>query len=173
MDADRATMRVGPGRPPIFSLWHAAGLLTAAIAFQSGFWPVHLLNAVLWVGLILKSVQAAALHLDQSAIMLIDRRGIELPCAYGAFIPHEVMDACWIEHHHGQNTHWRTLSIQCAPRQALATDWWRRLNGIRTDTLLEGDIVFHESSVDLPLEDICALLEYFRNTGASGANDAV
>ena len=95
-------------------------------------------------------------------IMTISRDGIHLPCAENAFLPYDIVNNYWITKHQIYNDIWNTFSIQCSPRQSLNTKLWYKINGIKVDTLLEGDIVFIDKHLECKFQDIAETIDLYR-----------
>lgn len=95
----------------------------------------------------LYSVAMAALAIARRPMLVIEESGICLPWLDDEIIAFGDLDSFWFTLHadHGTDasgSRWWSLSLQCRPRRRIPRPIWAMLRGIRTNTLIEGDVRF-------------------------------
>ena len=103
---------------------------------------------------------AFARTLDRRPLMTIMPDGITLHVADQVFLKHDELDF-WVEDRRAQRQRWSTFSIQGKPRLQLDIGFWARVNQIKANTLLDGDLCLDESLLDCSAKDIAAACARF------------
>ena len=103
--------------------------------------------------------------LDRRPLMTITPDGITLHVADEVFLKHGEMDF-WVEERRANHRRWSTFSIQGKPRARLDVGFWARVNGIKANTLLDGDLCLDETFLDCGANDIAAACTRFGHSGS-------
>jgi len=108
---------------------------------------------------------AFARTLDRRPLMTITPDGITLHVAGEIFLKHDEMDF-WVEERRAHHQRWATFSIQGKPRSHLDIGFWARVNQIKANTLLDGDLCFDETRLDCSANDIATACSRFGHSGS-------
>jgi hypothetical protein len=108
---------------------------------------------------------AFARTLDRRPLMTITPDGLILHVADEVFLKHDEMDF-WVEERRANHQRWSTFSIQGKPRVHLDIGFWARVNQIKANTLLDGDLCLDETRLDCSANDIAVACARFRHGGS-------
>ena len=142
----------------IRALQRVLPFLLLAVLLVPG-WPVEIrfLVATLLGGLIF-SVQRP--DRPRPAYLVVTDEGLHLPIAEHLFLPTDQIDVIWLSKMSTWGGRRRLiLCIQCRPRRQIDVPWYTIIRGVRTNTLLQGDIAIDLQAFGIDLTSLTEAIE--------------